>query len=470
MQFEARAAVHRPSRYHRGPTARRRLAGWRTVGRWNTWREPEDGTRTGGGSLRKLRARPAPHQGPGAQLALGPVLCDTIAACPPARSSSGRCPEPARSARRPRRSRRQVDDRRDDPAGRLRRRSRRCARAAGRTTGSAAARRARGFGPRAQPPLARVLRPAHRPADRRRDVAGAGGLRRPRGRREQLVVAPAGGVRAAGLRPDRPQHERQPHERGQRAAGKRAKLGFAITTGDLADNQQLNETRWFKAVLDGGQVDPFCGKPISATNPCPGASADDRRGAQRRRRHRALHRRRRLRRLPAASRPTATAASGTRTSARRRPVRRLPALPGPAGARPERVHRGGPEGAVVHRPRQPRRADPGQRAREHRPLPRDRHGLPEGLPVGGAGPGAVRGRRRERGLPPDRRPVVHRRRCWPAGAASRRTRTAGSSRTDEYKHEIGGVARLPPRRRGREPARPTASPPTTRSARARASS
>lgn len=50
--------------------------------------------------------------------------------------------------------------------------------------------------------------------------------------------------------------------------GKRAKLGFVVTTGDLADNQQLNETRWFKTVLDGGTVDPFSGKPISATNPC----------------------------------------------------------------------------------------------------------------------------------------------------------------------------------------------------------
>ena len=59
-----------------------------------------------------------------------------------------------------------------------------------------------------------------------------------------------------------------------RAGGKRAKLGFAITTGDLADNQQLNETTWFKTVLDGGPVDPFSGKPVSATNPCPGASAE----------------------------------------------------------------------------------------------------------------------------------------------------------------------------------------------------
>ena len=56
--------------------------------------------------------------------------------------------------------------------------------------------------------------------------------------------------------------------------GKRAKLGFVVTTGDLADNQQLNETRWFKGVLDGGTVDPFSGKPVSAANPCPGAAPE----------------------------------------------------------------------------------------------------------------------------------------------------------------------------------------------------
>jgi metallophosphoesterase (TIGR03767 family) len=54
--------------------------------------------------------------------------------------------------------------------------------------------------------------------------------------------------------------------------GKRAKTAFAITTGDLADNQQLNETRWFKTVLGGGRVDPFSGKPV--TTQCGNLPAD----------------------------------------------------------------------------------------------------------------------------------------------------------------------------------------------------
>jgi metallophosphoesterase (TIGR03767 family) len=58
------------------------------------------------------------------------------------------------------------------------------------------------------------------------------------------------------------------------ARGRRARLDFAITTGDLADNQQLNETRWFRTVLDGGSVDPFSGRAIDASNPCGGATPD----------------------------------------------------------------------------------------------------------------------------------------------------------------------------------------------------
>src|SRR3954466_8188425 len=59
----------------------------------------------------------------------------------------------------------------------------------------------------------------------------------------------------------------------QQGNGKRAKLQLALTTGDLADNQQLNETRWFVTDLSGGTIDPYSGKPISADNPCPQASA-----------------------------------------------------------------------------------------------------------------------------------------------------------------------------------------------------
>ncbi len=56
------------------------------------------------------------------------------------------------------------------------------------------------------------------------------------------------------------------------AGGARARLGFALMTGDLSDNHQLNEVRSGVRVLDGGRVDPFSGKRISRGNPCPGAS------------------------------------------------------------------------------------------------------------------------------------------------------------------------------------------------------
>ena len=55
--------------------------------------------------------------------------------------------------------------------------------------------------------------------------------------------------------------------------GKRSKMKFVLNTGDMADSAQLNETRSYIKVLEGGQVDPFSGKPISADNPCP--QADD---------------------------------------------------------------------------------------------------------------------------------------------------------------------------------------------------
>ena len=56
--------------------------------------------------------------------------------------------------------------------------------------------------------------------------------------------------------------------------GRRARMGFAITTGDLPDNTQRNEVRWMVSVLEGGTVDPFSGQPISESNPCPNATPE----------------------------------------------------------------------------------------------------------------------------------------------------------------------------------------------------
>ena len=58
----------------------------------------------------------------------------------------------------------------------------------------------------------------------------------------------------------------------RQGSGSRARLRLAITTGDLADNQQLNETRWFRDVLDGGRIDPFSGRAIGTGNACPQAT------------------------------------------------------------------------------------------------------------------------------------------------------------------------------------------------------
>ena len=99
-------------------------------------------------------------------------------------------------------------------------------------------------------------------------------------------VDPAGGAVAASLRPHEAlglqtfdaivrnvNRNRRSPVRG--AGRRRAKLQFALATGDLADNQQLNETKWFRTVLDGGTVDPFSGRTIDASNTCAGSSPDE---------------------------------------------------------------------------------------------------------------------------------------------------------------------------------------------------
>ena len=53
---------------------------------------------------------------------------------------------------------------------------------------------------------------------------------------------------------------------------RRARMRFVLATGDLADNQQTNETSWYVQVMEGGMVDPFSGKPITDANPCPQAN------------------------------------------------------------------------------------------------------------------------------------------------------------------------------------------------------
>ena len=55
------------------------------------------------------------------------------------------------------------------------------------------------------------------------------------------------------------------------ADGSRARMRFAITTGDSADNQQRNETEWVVRLLEGGTLNPNSGSSNPADYPadCP---------------------------------------------------------------------------------------------------------------------------------------------------------------------------------------------------------
>jgi 3',5'-cyclic AMP phosphodiesterase CpdA len=55
------------------------------------------------------------------------------------------------------------------------------------------------------------------------------------------------------------------------AAGRRARVQFAIVTGDLSDNHQHNEVSWGVGLLEGRRIDPFSGARIGPGNRCAGA-------------------------------------------------------------------------------------------------------------------------------------------------------------------------------------------------------
>jgi metallophosphoesterase (TIGR03767 family) len=58
--------------------------------------------------------------------------------------------------------------------------------------------------------------------------------------------------------------------------GQRASMLNAIMTGDLADNQQKNETEWVRTLLEGGTLDPNSGtNDLTGTSCPPGTPLDD---------------------------------------------------------------------------------------------------------------------------------------------------------------------------------------------------
>lgn len=95
------------------------------------------------------------------------------------------------------------------------------------------------------------------------------------------LIDPAGGEISAAWRPQEAMgtqvldqiirsvnaNMRSPVKQGNRRG--RAKLGFSLLTGDQPDNQQYNEIEWHLGVMEGGEIDPFSGTPVT-TSSCGG--------------------------------------------------------------------------------------------------------------------------------------------------------------------------------------------------------
>jgi metallophosphoesterase (TIGR03767 family) len=59
-----------------------------------------------------------------------------------------------------------------------------------------------------------------------------------------------------------------------RSRGRHARLALTITTGDSADNQQVNEVRWVVRLLEGGRLDPNSGDEGGICGPLSGAPGE----------------------------------------------------------------------------------------------------------------------------------------------------------------------------------------------------
>ena len=183
--------------------------------------------------------------------------------------------------------------------------------------------------------FARVLRPAHRLPARRRGVARARRVPRPDPRaRARGGVAAAGGARSRLRSSTRRSAQINPFAAASPvAAGRRHARadGLAVTTGDLADNKQRNETEWVVKLLEGGTLDPNSGTG-DLSDSCPPGTPLDEAGA--------VHRRAGLRRLLGPTgllRPATCRAASTRAGR----------VPGPDGPRPAAVRGRGPECPVA---------------------------------------------------------------------------------------------------------------------------